>query len=380
MEMLPLDGIRVLDFGRVLSAPYGTMMLADLGADVVKIEQPNKGDDTRSFGPPFVRDVSSYFISINRGKRSITLDLSLDSDRMTALELISVADVVVENFRPGVMEKFGLDYVNSKRINPSVVYCSLSGYGQRQPDKPGYDLMMQGLSGIPSITGPVDGIPYKCGASIADLVAGMNVAQGILAALYRREKTGEGGFVDVSMMDGMLSLLTYHASAYINAGQVPLRRGNGHPSIHPFQPYKCSDGYLTICVGNDSLFQKFSIALGSPEWTSDDRFITNADRVNHREVLDALIEPIMRSKSKLEWRDLLQVQGVPADIVATVPEALKQATWAEHLHPDGESLVKSLVGAYRIDDMELTSNRGAPKLGEHREEVLKEWLQSTSQN
>ena len=240
--------------------------------------------------------------------------------------------------------------------------------------------MMQGLSGIPSITGPVDGAPFKCGASIADLIAGHNVTQGILAALFRRERTGKGGYVDVSMMDGMLSLLTYHASAYVNGGQEPQRRGNGHPSIHPFQPYKCSDGYLTICVGNDSLFQKFSTALGHSEWATDERFVTNANRVLHRDVLDVLIEPILLSKTKSEWRLVFQEHGVPADIVATVPEALEQASWAEHPHPDGQSLVRSLVGAYRIDDSELVSNRGAPKLGAHRDEILEEWLPSTSQN
>lgn len=372
--MLPLEGIRVLDFGRVLSAPYGTMMLADLGADVVKVEHPTHGDDTRSFGPPFIRDVSSYFISINRGKRSIALNLKDAQDRDVALQLMSVADVVVENFRPGVMDKLGLGYEAAKSQNPKIVYCSLSGFGQRAPDKPGYDLMMQGLSGIPSITGPVDGDPYKCGASIADLVAGSNVTQGILAALFRRERTGQGGFVDVSMMDGMLSLLTYHASAFENAGQVPTRRGNGHPSIHPFQPYQCSDGFLTVCVGNDNLFRKFATALGHSEWAEETRFAINADRVANRSTLDDLIVPILKSRTKIEWREQLREHGVPADIVATIPEALTQATWVEHAHPDGESTVRSLVGAYRLDDETLTATRRPPQLGEHRDEVLSEWL------
>ena len=190
--MLPLEGIRVVDFGRVLSVPYGTMQLADLGADVVKIEHPQYGDDTRSFGPPFVRDVSTYFISINRGKRSVALDLKKAADVDFVKELISVADVVVENFRPGVMKKLGLDFETVSKTHPRLIYCSLSGFGQAHPDKPGYDLMMQGLSGIPSITGPVDGEPFKCGASIADLIAGHNVTQGILAALFRRERTGKG--------------------------------------------------------------------------------------------------------------------------------------------------------------------------------------------
>ncbi len=373
--MLPLEGIRVVDFGRVLSAPYGTMQLADLGADVVKIEHPDYGDDTRSFGPPFVRDVSTYFVSINRGKRSIALDLKKPEDIALVKQLIAVSDVVVENFRPGVMKKLGLGYAELSQDNPGLVYCSLSGYGQAHPDKPGYDLMMQGLSGIPSITGPVDGEPFKCGASIADLIAGQNVVQGILAALFRRERTGKGGLVDVSMMDGMLSLLTYHASALVNGGQDPKRRGNGHPSIHPFQPYACSDGYLTICVGNDRLFASLAKALEHPEWAEDVRFATNVQRVAHRDLIDELIEPIFRSKTKLAWREILQQHGVPADIVATVPEALEQATWAEHQHPDGQSTVKSLVGSYRLDGELPIAPRRPPALGEHREDVVADWLQ-----
>ena len=372
--MLPLEGIRVVDFGRVLSAPYGTMQLADLGADVVKIEHPKYGDDTRSFGPPFVRDLSTYFMSINRGKRSIALDLK-DSDNVGLVkQLIAVADVVVENFRPGVMKKLGLDYETLSTEYPQLVYCSLSGFGQDHPDKPGYDLMMQGLSGIPSITGPVEGAPFKCGASIADLIAGHNVTQGILAALFRRERTGKGGYVDVSMMDGMLSLLTYHASAYVNGGQEPQRRGNGHPSIHPFQPYECSDGYLTICVGNDRLFASLSNALGHPEWAEDIRFVKNVDRVQHRDELDALIQPIFRSRTKMEWRSILADCGVPADIVATIPEALEQATWAEHPHPDGHSTMKSLIGSYRLDGEIPIAGRRPPALGEHFEDVWGDWL------
>ena len=372
--MLPLEGIRVVDFGRVLSAPYGTMQMADLGADVVKIEHPTYGDDTRSFGPPFVRDVSTYFVSINRGKRSVTLDLKCAADVELAKKLIAVADVVVENFRPGVMAKLGLDYEALATKHPRLVYCSLSGYGQSHPEKPGYDLMMQGLSGIPSITGPVDGEPFKCGASIADLIAGQNVIQGILAALFRRERTGVGGFVDVSMMDGMLSLLTYHASAYINGGQAPKRRGNGHPSIHPFQPYACSDGYLTICVGNDRLFSALAKAMGYAEWSEDERFSTNVQRVHHRDELDAHLVPLFLSKSKLEWREVLTKHGVPSDIVATVPEALESATWVEHDHPDGSSRVKSLVGSYRLDGDFLAADRRPPNLGEHINEVIEEWL------
>lgn len=372
--MLPLEGIRILDFGRVLSAPYGTMTLADLGADVVKIEHPENGDDTRSFGPPFVNDVSTYFLSINRGKRSVTLDLKTEEGRKTAKDLALKADVLVENFRAGVMERLGLGHDVLLREHPRLIYCSLTGFGLKNAGKPGYDLMMQGLSGIPSITGPVDGEPYKCGASIADLVAGMNLSQGILTALYRRERTGKGGLVDVSMMDGMLSLLTYHASAYLNAGVAPIRKGNGHPSIHPFQPYRCLDGYLNICVGNDLLFEKFAVAIDKEFLLFDYRFKTNPLRVQYREDLDQIITPVLGSKNKLEWKNILQKQGVPADIVATVPEALELASTVEHEHPNGGASVLSLQLPFGIDDTPRGAKRRAPRLGEHTQEVQDEWL------
>ena len=374
----PLHGIRILDFGRVLSAPYGTLMLADLGADVVKVEHPQKGDDTRSFGPPFVHGVSSYFLSINRGKRSIVLDLKDPQDLQTAIELACHADVVVENFRPGVMKKLGLGVDFLREKNPRLIVASLSGYGRDFSD-PGYDLMMQGLSGIPSITGPVEGEPYKCGASIADLVAGMNLAQGILAALYRREKTGKGGLVDVSMMDGQLSLLTYHASAYLNGQVEPKRMGNGHPSIHPFQPYRCADGFLNICVGNDRIFSQLARAMGHEEWAEDERFVTNPRRVAHRKELDALLYPLFLAKPREEWKRILNEEGVPVDIVASIPEALEAAKdrgrIVEHSHPiQPEQSIYTLPIPYHLDGTKRSSDRRPPNLGEHQEEVLKEWL------
>ena len=374
----PLFGIRILDFGRVLSAPYGTLMLADLGADVVKVEHPKKGDDTRSFGPPFVDGISSYFLSINRGKRSIALNLKDPKDKEIALELARKADVVVENFRPGVMGKLGLGAEFLRQRNPRLIYASITGFG-RDFDQPGYDLMTQGLSGIPSITGPIGGEPYKCGASIADLVAGMNLTQGILAALYKRERTGEGSLVDVSMIDGQLSLLTYHASAYLNAGAAPRKMGNGHPSIHPFQPYKCADGFLNICVGNDRIFSKLATVLGHEEWATDIRFATNPDRVAHRAELDVLLKPIFASKSRGFWRDVLNENGAPADIVASIPEALdaakKRGKIVSHRHPSNvEKEIHTLPLPYKIDEHPCASELRAPRLGEHREEILNDWL------
>lgn len=372
-----LDGIRVLDFGRVLSAPYGTLALADLGADVVKVEHPDHGDDTRCFGPPFVDDISSYFLSINRGKRSITADLKCKEDRQKLFELAGVADVVVENFRPGFMERIGLGAAALRKANPGLIYCALSGFGQKD-NRPGYDLLVQGLSGIPSITGPVDDVPYKCGASIADLVAGMNVTQSILAALFRRARTGQGATIDVSMIDGQLSLLTYHASAALNAGQPPTRRGNGHPSIHPFQPYAVLDGQLNICVGNDRIFERFARALGHPEWASDPRFETNPSRVAHRVALDSLIGPILAQRTIQEWKVTLSQHSVPADGVLTVEEALEQeAKTVSHEHPTSPRQVQSLVLPYQIDSEPRAASRRAPQLGEHNAEVWTEWMSGT---
>lgn len=370
-----LTGIRVLDFGRVLSAPYGTLALADLGADVVKVEQPLKGDDTRTFGPPFVNDISSYFLSINRGKRSITLDLKKEEAREKLKTLIPVTDVFVENFRPGFMDEIGLGADDILSLNPRIIYCSLTGFGKSDP-RPGYDLMVQGLSGIPSITGPQNGEPFKCGASIADLVAGMNLTQSILAALFRRERTGEGAVIDVSMLDGQLSLLTYHASAYLNAGVEPKRMGNGHPSIHPFKPYKTYDGHLNICVGNDRIFGRFVAALNHPYWGTEERFSTNPQRVKNREALDAFVCPLIMTRSTEEWQSIFDRFSVPVGSVLNVPEALQNAKTVTHEHPTSKSQIHSLVLPYQIDSLPRAAGRRAPRLGEHNSEVWEEWLKN----
>jgi crotonobetainyl-CoA:carnitine CoA-transferase CaiB-like acyl-CoA transferase len=369
----PLRGVRVLDFSRVLSGPYASMCLADLGADVVKVEEPGRGDDTRAFGPPFVEGVSTYFLSVNRGKRSIALDLKDPGDLARARCLAELADVVLENFRPGVMERLGLgaDALLSK--SPRLVFCSISGLGRGRPE-PGYDLAVQGLSGVPSLTGAPDGPPWKCGASIADLVAGLNAAQGILAALFRRERTGRGGLVDVPMLDGLISLLTYHAGAWLNAGVEPRRLGNAHPSIHPFCAYRAADGHVSVCVGNDALWRAFCKALGRPELGADPRFAANPDRVRNRDVLDAELVPLFAADTVLAWCRRLGDVGVPCGPIATVPQALEGVALAVHPHPEGGADVRSLPLGYGLDGMERAAERRAPRLGEHTAEVLGEWL------
>ena len=370
----PLKGVRILDFSRVLAGPYATMYLADLGADVVKVERPEVGDDTRSFGPPFSQGVSTYFLSINRGKRSVVLDLKTDAGRETALDLATKADVVIENFRPGVMQKLGLGYDAMRVLNPALVYCSISGFGRDVP-RAGYDLVIQGMGGIPSITGEVSGLPVKCGASIADLVTGLNAVQGILAALYRRSMTGEGGLVDVPMIDGQAALLTYHASGLLNAGVEPKRLGNHHPSIHPYGSYQASDGFLNVAIGNEKLFKAFASSLGHDEWVVDERFSNNAVRVANRVHLDPLIERALAGDTVANWCRRLAATGVPAGPINSVAQAVAEVDLVEHRHPSGEGWVKSTPLPYRIDDCPRASPLPPPKLGQHTEEVLLDWLE-----
>ncbi len=367
----PLTGVRVLDLTRVLSGPYASMILADLGADVVKVERPGRGDDTRSFGPPFAEGVSTYFLGVNRGKRSVVLDLKKSDGRATLTRLAAVADVVIENFRPGVMERLGLGFDTLAEANPRLVYCSISGFGRDEPG-PGYDLVVQGESGIPTLTG--DGAaPWKCGASVADLVAGLNAAQGILAALYARERTGRGDRVDVSMLDGQLSLLTYHASAWLNAGVEPRARGNAHPSIHPFRSYGTADGWVNLAVGNDALFVTLCELLDAP-WHHEERFGTNAARVQNRHALDGLLGPRMASATTASWIERLRAVGIPCGAMKTVPEALEAAELVEHEHPDAGGTVRSLALPYAVGDAPRAARRRAPRLGEHSREVVADWL------
>ncbi len=367
----PLEGLKVLDLTRVLAGPYATMTLADLGADVVKVERPETGDDTRLFGPPFTQDVSTYFLSINRGKRSIALDLKSDDGKATVLALADRADVVIENFRPGVMDRLGLGADTLRARNPRLIYCCISALGRDKPAA-GYDVMVQGLSGIPTLTG--DGsVPWKCGASIADLVSGMNAVQGILAAVVRRERTGQGALVDVSMLDGQLALLTYHASAWLNAQVVPQAWGNQHASIHPYGAYPTATGWLIVAIGNDTLFEKLCGVLGR-DWHTDARFAHNRDRVTHRQALDALLEPVTRTRPLDAWLAALAQAGIPSGPMETVPQALERATLLEHPHPGGQGTVRSCVPGFRLDDAPRGAADGPPRIGEHGPAILAEWI------
>jgi crotonobetainyl-CoA:carnitine CoA-transferase CaiB-like acyl-CoA transferase len=337
-ESSPLNGIKIVDLSRVLSGPFATMTLADLGADVVKVERPGTGDDTRSFGPPFVAGASTYFLSVNRGKRSICLDLKAEADREVLKRLVACADVVVENFRPGVMERLGLDYARLKAEHPALIMCSISGFGQAKGG-PGYDLMVQGLSGIPSITGAGD----------------------------------LGSFVDVSMLDGQLSLLTYHASAWLNGGQAPKAIGNAHPSIHPFCAYAAQDQHFNLAVGNDKLFVQLCEALGL-DLHLNCLFENNADRVKNRSALNAILGPVFLAQPAEYWLELLKQAGVPCGPILSVEQALKAATLTTHAHPSAEGLVQTVALPFSVGDAPRSSERGAPALGGDQQEVLKDWL------
>ena len=369
----PLEGLKVLDFSRVLAGPFATMHLADLGAEVVKVERPGTGDDTRAFGPPFSQGVSTYFLSINRGKRSIALDLKSDEGRAAARALAAKADVVIENFRPGVMDRLGLGPEALRESNPRLIYCSISGFG-RDVERAGYDLVIQGMGGIPSISGAPDGAPMKCGASIADLVTGLYAVQGILAAIQRRHRTGLGGVVDVPMIDGQVALLTYHASGLLNAGVEPKRLGNHHPSIHPYGTYQAADGHLNIAVGNDRLFAAFAKAMGHPEWASDERFAKNADRVANRPTLDPLINVVLARSTVGEWCDVFQDAGVPAGPINSVADAVSLVELASHPHPAGSGEVRTAPLPYKLDGAARAAPLPPPALGAHTDEVLDDWL------
>jgi formyl-CoA transferase len=377
----PLDGIRVLDFTRVLAGPFASMILADLGADVVKVEHPERPDDTRRFAPPFADGVSSYFLSINRGKRAIALDLKSDDGKAKALALAKKADVIIENFRPGVMARMGLGHEALRSDDPRLVYCSISGFGQGAGPRAGYDVVVQGLSGIPHLTGAPETPPFKCGTSIADLIGGLSAVQGILAALFRCEHTGEGAFIDVSMLDGQRSLLTYQASSWLNAGVEPARIGNDHPSIHPYSAYQASDGYFNIAVGNETLWERFCAALTGlgfaqgEELASDARFAGNPDRVRRRDELNAILAPVFAERTIAEWLEALEAAGIPAGRIATVPEALADAELAVHAHPEGGRDVRTLPLPYRMTGAPRAATRRPPRLGEHTEEVLADWLE-----
>jgi formyl-CoA transferase/CoA:oxalate CoA-transferase len=320
----PLAGLTIVDLTRVLSGPYCTMLLADMGARVIKVERPGHGDDTRAWGPPFVGKETAYFLSINRNKESLTLDFKNTEGREILAKLISKSDVVVENFRPGAMARLGLDYSTLAARHPRLVFCSISGFGQDGPrrDQAGYDAVIQAEGGLMSVTGDADGRAFRVGVAVTDMVAGLLAVQGILLALFARERSGRGQHVDISMLDGVISLLSYHASIYLTTGAESRRVGNRHATIAPYDTFAASDGELFLAVGNDEQFQRFCAATGLQHLLADDRFSTNPARVRNEAALKELLEPVMRERTRDGWLREFATAGVPCGAVRSVPEAL----------------------------------------------------------
>ena len=318
-----LDGILVADFSRVLAGPLCTMTLGDLGADVVKVERPDGGDDTREWGPPWHEEGATYYLGLNRNKRSVRLDLKDPGDLALAKRLAARADVVVESFRPGTIDRLGLGYDDVASGNPGVVYCSISafGTGERAAALPGYDLLLQAMSGLMSVTGETDGRPLKVGAALIDMICGLFAANGILAALHARSRTGAGQRVHVSLMDSALAALLNQGSGFLNAGVVPGRLGNRHPSITPYETFRAADGDFAVACGNDALFRRLCAAIGRPELAADERYADNRARLEHRDALTADLEAAFAGADAAEWVARLGEAGVPAGPINDIGEA-----------------------------------------------------------
>lgn len=380
--MMPLDDLLVLDLSRVLSGPFCTMALADMGARVIKIEHPNEGDDTRRFGPPFINGESSYFMSVNRNKESVALDLKAPEGREILWKLIERADVMVENFRPGVLDRLGFTWEACQARNGRLITCSISGFGHHGlpewSNRPGYDLVLQGMGGLQGLTGPKGGEPFKVGTSIADLVTGMLAFQGVLLALISRGRTGRGQQVDISMLDGQVSLLTYQAGIYFAEAKVPTRMGNQHPSIVPYETYQALDGFLNLAVGNDSLWRAF-VEVADQDALRSPSFDTNKARVAHRDALAAVLVPLMRTRTVDAWVRALDAAGIPCgpilslDQVLTHPQVLARDMVVPLDHPTAGPIRVTGV-PIRLSETPGSVRTPPPRLGEHTDAVLRELL------
>jgi formyl-CoA transferase len=377
----PLDGIRVLDLTRVLAGPYCTMFLGDLGAEVVKVEQPGVGDDTRGWGPPFTGGESAYFLCVNRNKKGVTVDLKSKEGIALVRRLAEHADVLIENFRPGAMERLGLGEKDLRAANPRLIYASLSGFGADGPmsDAPGYDLIVQAWGGLMSITGPADGEPSKVGVAIIDLVAGLMLGKSIAAALFAREKLGVGQKIDTSLLEAEVACLINVGSNYLVEGNIPRRWGNAHPSIVPYQSFKTVDGYLVIGVASEGIWRRFCQAIGRAEWADDSRFEKNSNRVENRSLLIGLLAEIFLDRSTDEWLKLLNSVGVPCAPVQTVdqvfqaPQVLHREMLVQVEHPTA-GIVRMAGIPVKFSATPASVRLPPPLLGQHTEEVLASWL------
>jgi len=386
----PLAGVRVLDLSRILAAPTATQLLGDLGADVVKIEHPRGGDDTRGWGPPFLKDSggqdtreSAYYLAANRNKRSVAVDIATPEGQALVRDLARDSDVMVENFKVGGLAKYGLGYADMAAVNPRLVYCSITGFGQTGPykDRAGYDFVAQGLGGIMSITGEADGEPMKVGVGIADLMCGMYATVAILAALRHRDLTGQGQSIDLSLLDTQVAWLVNAATYYFVSGQAPPRLGNAHPSVVPYNTYAASDGYVILAIGNDRQFRAWCEHAGRPDVAADPRFATNQARIHDRAALEPIMAATMLTRPRAAWIEGLAAAGVPCSAVNTIPELFEdeqvrhRGMRIEMPHPaSATGEVSLLANPIKMSRTPPTYRAPPPRLGEHTDEVLTERL------
>jgi len=372
---LPLEGVRVADFSRVLAGPLATMILADLGADVVKVERPGSGDDTRGWGPPFVGGDAAYFLSLNRNKRSVVLDLSTDEGRAAARTLALASDVVVENFRPGLMERFGLDHATLSAERPELVYCSLTAFGPdgESATRPGYDIIVQALSGLMSFTGHPGGEPTKVGVALLDVICGLYAANAIQAALLGRRTTGRGALVTVSLFDASVAALVNQAANYLLGGIVPAAMGNQHPNIVPYQLFGSADRPFILAAGNDRLFERTCEVIGRPELAADHRFSTNEARVHNRDELIPMLAEVFSTRPAAEWLSALEAAAVPCAPVRTLDEVFASPEGAASVQEVADPVrgaLRLVADPIRIDGSVMPVRLPPPSLGEHTAEVL----------
>ena len=393
----PLDGVRVLDLSRILAGPWAGQLLADFGAEVIKVERPGEGDDTRGWGPPFLNDAATgergdaaYFFACNRGKKSVTIDFTRPAGRELVIELAKRADVLLENYKVGGLAKYGLDYASLAKENPRLVYCSVTGFGQTGPysKRPGYDFLIQAMGGLMSITGERDdrpgGGPQKVGVALTDVMTGLYACNAVLAALRARDRSGQGQHIDLALLDVQIAALANQASSYLNTGKAPGRLGNDHPSIVPYQSFKASDGFLILAIGNDSQFRSFCDAAGCGELGTDARFLTNKDRVANRVALTELLSAVFLKRTMDEWIALMEAANVPCGPINTLdrvfadPQVVARGMRMElpHERYGDVPLVRNPI---RFSGTPLEYRNAPPQLGEHNQDVLGTLLGKTEQ-
>lgn len=387
-----LSHIRVLDLSRILAGPWCSQILADLGAEVIKIERPAKGDDTRTWGPPYVKDPegrdtteAAYYMSCNRGKKSVALDISRAEGQALVRQLAAKCDIVLENFKVGDLERYGLGYAQFKAINPGIIYCSITGFGQTGPyaQRAGYDFIIQGMGGLMSVTGERDelpgGGPQKVGVAVTDLMTGMYSTVAVLAALAHRTRTGEGQYIDMALLDVAVAMMANMNMNYLTTGEPPKRWGNAHPNVVPYQVFACSDGHIILAIGNDSQFQKFCEVAGAAPMALDPRFSTNDARVRHRDILVPMIEPLMKQRAMGEWVAVLETAGVPCgpinklDQVFANPQVQARGMRIDVPHPTA-GRVPLVASPIKLSATPPTHDSAPPLLGQHTAEVLSELI------